>query len=267
VKLEREDGRRREVASRADIEQYVADLGARKQELAVLSAADGSFAQATGSASHGFVLEVRDPNGGTHHQSRRSDLSHREILDLFVAFLGGARDRPGGIEYVPGPMDGERIAPPLAAARTVKIAVVLAVFALGGAECERRTAQAVLDNLGQGAAEVEMVSRSSSKSMQHDVTARYTVDGASYVVRGKLLRKPHVGERVPVFFDRRDPASTARLGPTRTVWQGAIMLATVGALLLAIAAVSWWISRRRAADPSLARGAARVRRRGEAQRR
>ncbi len=112
MKLSREKGKDRRIATREELERALDDLGASADGFAILERDDGAFAQAAGTRAAGFVFEVRE--GGVHLQSTRADLPMDEVLALFGAWLEGdprwrtatgwaVYDRDGGVEPAAAP--------------------------------------------------------------------------------------------------------------------------------------------------------------------
>lgn len=103
MRLRREMQREREITTRAELEDALQDLGARRDEFAVLEAEKRSWAQASGASATGFAFEVMDL--GRHLQSRREDLSREEALSLFTAWLERDERWRTEVEWDPGPSD------------------------------------------------------------------------------------------------------------------------------------------------------------------
>lgn len=103
MRLRRETRSDREIATRAELEDALQDLGARRDEFAVLELEQRSWAQAAGTGATGFVFEVMDR--GRHLQSRRQDLSKGEVLSLFTAWLERDERWRTEVEWGPGPSD------------------------------------------------------------------------------------------------------------------------------------------------------------------
>lgn len=64
-------------------------LGLRGNGFAILGSADQAYIQASGSRANTYIIEYRDGDETKHFTSRRTDISHREMLALFEAYRTG----------------------------------------------------------------------------------------------------------------------------------------------------------------------------------
>lgn len=111
------------------------------------------------------------------------------------------------------------------------VAAGLAAFA----EAWRRDAADRAAHVEEGSGEVLAAHPVPGRPARRLATVRFEPAGRVVAVVG-VLGALAVGERAPVWFDRRDPARTASLQPPAGPWRGPALLFALAALVAAAAA-------------------------------
>ncbi len=254
MKLVLENGTELQVSSREDIVRALARVGANDNNFAVLSQDDNFYIQATGTLSKGFLVEYREGSAEEHYCSTRKDISHREMIELFVSYYDKKSDWKNAVtweKYVVDPA-GKRTSRKLISTRNAVILIVIGALLFLASEAQRRKTENLSQHLGQATGKILALEKrytSRSKSSTLYVTVRFLADGKEYTVQNTLdhhMSSTRVGDSVNVIYDRRDPAATNYLLEDREeIWREYYGL-EVAAALLALTGVIFFILARRA---------------------
>lgn len=250
-----EAGGERRVLTGVELEQALATLGTQENGFATLSRGSGFF-QAAGTVAKGFVVEYRDGDDDPQWQSVRDDLSHAEVVALFVSYFHGTGDWKRSVEWrrLDHPVDVDGDAPTWAFTRWLKrILLLLGIGLLCAALWAGVRAHDVSAHLGYARGELVSSRRCGKGGRDLCVTVRCTIDGVARMVQSEVAKSVVQDRRaVPVVFDTRDPASAWVGGPER-VWHLCHGLALVGGLIVIISGASAlkgkWIAYRAARAP------------------
>lgn len=89
MRLTTEDGGDLVEPSASQLDVALSRLGLPGNGFAILDKADQCYIQTSGSRADGYIIEYRNGNDREHYSSVRTDISHKEMVAIFQAYLNG----------------------------------------------------------------------------------------------------------------------------------------------------------------------------------
>lgn len=254
MELTLESGPAREVRTRAELERALADVGGEGNGFAVLGKAPEVYLQTAAIGPARFVVEYRDGSEASHFRSKRTDLSHDEVVALFGYYLDGSSEWRDSLEWTPafaasGKSGASGRGRTIVAVAFGLMGLALVVLGLRFASATR----AFIDRSARASGTVVELARSREGGSYFPVVRFETPDGRTVTFRNRTGGDPpshRVGETVPVLYDRAQPERAAIDTPS-SLWLGPVLVGGLGVIFCAVAAGALLLAarNRRAAAP------------------
>lgn len=219
---------------------------------AILAAADQTYIQTSGSRSAGYIVEYRNGSEAEHYSSKRRDISHREMVQLFLAYhsRGNWRAPVEWVNAYRSTVKGQASKFHFSKGHKFLLAVFLAIGATsisaGGyaAFNVQRLLQRAVEVPGTV---VKMVQRGNMYSPIVEYTDQRGNLRTLHTSQSSSPPSFYAGQKVLVVYDPSDEdfPLNAKMRTFSELWGAPIFLFAFGTMFAGIAGAQWFIISRR----------------------